>query len=83
MTCSIGVEPKFDRPSAVPRLAEARAMPISASGCTICTPVGEISTGIDRLWPMTCVDWSRSAGLSATVGTKPNSEKAVMLSVRV
>jgi hypothetical protein len=83
ITASTGVEPKFDRPNAVPRAADARAMPISASGCTICTPVGEISTGIDSDWPMTWVLWSRSAGLSATVGTKPSWRKARSLSTRV
>ena len=42
-----------------------------------------MSTGIEMSWPITVVDWSRSAGLSATVGTKPSSRNAPTLSVRV
>ena len=34
-------------PIAMPRLAAARAMATSPCGCTACTPVGEMITGID------------------------------------
>ena len=39
-------------PSPMPRAAAARATATSPSGCTACTPVGEMSTGIEIGWPM-------------------------------
>jgi hypothetical protein len=44
-TSSIGLLAKELRPMAVPRAAAARATASSPSGCTACTPVGEMITG--------------------------------------
>ena len=52
---SIGFEPNDESPIAVPRAAAARATASSPSGCTACTPVGEIITGIERSRPSTDV----------------------------
>ena len=49
-------------PSPCPRAAAARATATSPSGCTACTPVGEMSTGRSTATPMTVVDRSRDAG---------------------
>src|SRR5262245_8292221 len=65
---------------AVPAPAAARATATSPSGCTACTPVGEISTGRLTSWPMTVVASSRAAGSPATCGRKPSSENALTLS---
>ena len=46
-TSSIGLLANEERPIATPRAAAARATATSPSGCTACTPVGLISTGID------------------------------------
>ena len=45
----------------VPRFAAARATASSPSGCTACTPVGEMSTGIEMGIPITVVPSDRSA----------------------
>jgi hypothetical protein len=45
VTSSTDLEAKFDRPITVPRAAAARATATSPSGCTACTPVGEMTTG--------------------------------------
>ena len=47
--------------SRCPAPAAARATATSPSGCTACTPVGEMSTGIEIGWPITVVAKSRSA----------------------
>ena len=70
-------------PIAVPRAAAARATATSPSGCTACTPVGEISTGRATGCPMTVVAMSRCAGSPATCGANPSSSKAATLSARV
>ena len=44
-TSSTGLLAKELSPIDVPRAAAARATATSPSGCTACTPVGEISTG--------------------------------------
>ena len=64
----------------VPRLAAARATATSPSGCTACTPAGEMITGREIAWPITLVARSRIAGNPATWGASSNSEKAAMLS---
>ena len=46
-TSSTGLLANERSPIAVPRAAAARATATSPSGCTACTPVGEISTGIE------------------------------------
>ena len=58
-TSSIGLLANELRPIAVPRAAAARATATSPSGCTACTPVGEISTGSEIGWPITVVARSR------------------------
>ena len=58
---------------AVPRAAAARATATSPSGCTPWTPVGDMTTGSEMLWPMTLVVRSRSAGDPATWGANPSS----------
>lgn len=82
-TSSMDLLAKELRPIAVPRAAAARATATSPSGCTACTPVGEIITGIEMGWPITVVDRSRSPDSPATCGAKPSSEKAAMLSSTV
>ncbi len=42
-------------PSRCPRAAAARATATSPSGCTAWTPVGEMSTGSESVWPITVV----------------------------
>ena len=64
----------------VPAAAAARATATSPSGCTACTPVGEISTGRLTSWPMTAVPSWRSAGSPATCGRKRSSANALTLS---
>ena len=70
-------------PIAVPRAAAARATATSPSGRTACTPVGEMSTGIEMGWPITLVAISRFADSSATCGAIPSRPKAAMLSLSV
>ena len=65
---------------AVPRAAAARATATSPSGSTACTPVGEMTTGIEMSWPITVVAISRFSVAPMTCGAKPNSEKASTLS---
>ena len=65
---------------AVPAAVAARATATSPSGCTACTPVGEISTGKLTCWPITVVASSRAAGRSATCGRKRSSANAATLS---
>ena len=80
MTSSIGLEANEESPIAVPRAAAARATATSPSGCTACTPVGEISTGSEIGWPITVVAISRVAGSPATCGANPSSANASTLS---
>ena len=82
-TSSTGLLANELRPITVPRAAAARATASSPSGCTACTPVGEISTGSATSWPMTVVDRSRRAASPATCGAKPSSLNALTLSVTV
>src|ERR1700756_5528867 len=82
-TCSTGLLPNELSPTAVPRLAAARATATSPSGCTACTPVGEQSTGIDSSWPSTVTARSRLAGSPPTCGVNPSSPNAATLSVSV
>ncbi len=79
-TSSTGLLAKDDNPITMPSAAAARATATSPSGCTACTPVGEMSTGKERSWPMTVVDVSRFSGRSATCGRKYSSSKAASLS---
>ena len=51
----------------MPRAAAARATATSPSGCTACTPVGEISTGSEICCPITVVVRSRCGGSAADV----------------
>ena len=62
------------------RAAAALATATSPSGCTACTPVGEISTGSEIGWPITVVAISRVAGSPATCGASPISANASTLS---
>ena len=62
-----GLLAKELRPIAVPRAAAARATATSPSGCTACTPVGEMITGSEIGCPSTVVASSRSAGSPADV----------------
>src|ERR1700683_4838265 len=62
-------------PMAVPRAAAARATATSPSGCTACTPVGEMTTGNEISWPMILVVRSRLAARPATGGANPSSPK--------
>ena len=52
-TSSTDLEAKLDNPITVPRAAAARATATSPSGCTACTPVGEMITGSEMSWPST------------------------------
>ena len=52
-TSSTDLEAKLDSPITVPRAAAARATATSPSGCTACTPVGEMITGSEMSWPIT------------------------------
>jgi hypothetical protein len=79
-TSSIGLLASELRPIAVSAAAAARATATSPSGCTACTPVGEMSTGKETSWPMTVVASSRFPGRSATCGRKPISSNAASLS---
>ena len=83
MTSSMGLLPKALRHMTVPRAVAALATATSASGWTACTPVGEISTGMETGWPITLVDRSRPPGLPATVGANPNSPNAASFWLRV
>ena len=51
-TSSIGLLANELRLITVPRAAAARATATSPSGCTACTPVGEMITGSEIGWPM-------------------------------
>ena len=79
-TSSTGLLPNELRPTAVPRAAAARATATSPSGCTACTPVGEMITGREMSCPITWVDWSRVADRSAMCGANPSSPNAATLS---
>ena len=79
-TSSTGLDANDDRLIAVPRAAAARATATSPSGCTACTPVGEISTGSEMSWPITVVAIARAAGRPATCGANPSSPNASTLS---
>ncbi len=72
-----------DRPIAVPRAAAARATATSPSGCTACTPVGEMITGSEISCPITVVDRSRLSSAPTTCGAKPSSPNASTLSATV
>ena len=67
----------------MPRAAAARATATSPSGCTACTPVGEMTTGIEIDWPITVVARSRVADKPAMCGANPSSPKAAVLSSMV
>ncbi len=82
-TSSIGLLANADSPIATPRAAAARATATSPSGCTACTPVGLIRTGIDMAWPITVTPMFRSLARPAVCGAKPSSAKAAMLSSTV
>src|SRR5215831_1575969 len=79
-TSSMGLLANDESPITVPRAAAARATATSPSGCTACTPVGEMITGSDIGTPITLVDISRIAGSPATCGANPSSENAATLS---
>jgi hypothetical protein len=79
-TSSTGLLAKDDSPIAVPRAAAARATATSPSGCTACTPVGEIRTGSDTCCPSTVVPSSRKPANPAVRGAKPSSSNAAWLS---
>ena len=79
-TSSIGLLANEDSPIATPRAAAARATATSPSGCTACTPVGLIITGIDMAWPITVTAMFRSLARPAVCGANPISAKAAMLS---
>ncbi len=83
ITSSIGLLANDDSPMAVPRAAAARATATSPSGCTACTPVGEISTGIEISCPITVVDSSRFSCTPMTCGANPSSLNAATLSPTV
>ena len=68
---------------ATPRAAAARATASSPSGCTACTPVGDMRTGMAISWPITTVACSRLGDRPAMWGAKPSSPKAATLSARV
>ncbi|NIL87599.1 hypothetical protein RhoFasGS6_05026 [Rhodococcus fascians] len=72
-----------DNPIGIPRAAAALATATSPSGCTACTPVGEIITGNDIGCPITVVDRSRLSDNPATCGANPSSPNAAMLSSTV
>ena len=72
-TSSTGLLANELRPMAVPRAAAARATATSPSGCTAWTPVGEMTTGREMLWPMTVVVRSRLGRDPATWGANPSS----------
>ena len=82
-TSSTGLLANELSPIAVPRAAAALATATSPSGCTACTPVGEMITGSDISWPMTLVAISRLAESPTTCGAKPSSLNALMLSLTV
>jgi hypothetical protein len=79
-TSSIGMLANELSPITTPRAAAARATATSPPGCTACTPVGEMSTGIDIGWPITVVERSRSGGCPAVTGRSISSSKAAVLS---
>ena len=79
-TSSTDLEAKLDNPITVPRAAAARATATSPSGCTACTPVGEMITGREMSWPSTRVAIDRCAWCPATCGAKPISRNAASLS---
>src|SRR5580692_11520530 len=82
-TSSTGLLANELSPMAVPRAAAARATATSPSGCTACTPVGEMMTGSETGWPSTVVARSRCAGSPATCGANPSSANAATLSASV
>ena len=59
-TSSTDLLAKFDSPITVPRAAAARATATSPSGCTACTPVGEMITGSEMSCPNAEVAIARS-----------------------
>ncbi|CAB4622271.1 unannotated protein [freshwater metagenome] len=71
-TSSIERLPNELRPIGMPRFAAARATATSPSGCTACTPVGEMMTGIEMSRPKTEVFIERSACRPATCGASPS-----------
>lgn len=79
-TSRSGLPAKELSPIAVPRAAAARATATSPSGCTACTPVGEMTTGRAICWPRTVVVISRLADSPATCGANPSCAKAAVLS---
>ena len=62
---------------AVPRAAAARATATSPSGCTACTPVGEMRTGNAIRRPSTVVARSRSAGEAGRARGEPDLVEGV------
>lgn len=82
-TSSMGLLANDDRLIAVPRAAAARATATSPSGCTACTPVGEMKTGSEIDCPITFVAMSRLPDRPATCGAKPSSANAAVLSATV
>ena len=83
ITSSIGLLANELRPIAVPAPAAARATATSPSGCTACTPVGEISTGSASSCPRTVVPSAGARGPVAIRGKNPSSRKAATLSSTV
>ena len=83
VTSSTDLLAKELSPITVPRLAAARATATSPSGCTACTPVGEMITGREISWPITLVFMSQVEDIPTTCGAKPSSEYAAMLSSTV
>jgi hypothetical protein len=82
-TSSTGLLANDERPIAVPLAAAARATATSPSGCTACTPVGEITTGSEISCPITVVARSRFSMAPITCGANPSSPNASTLSATV
>ena len=79
----MGLLANEDSPIAVPRAAAARATATSPSGCTACTPVGEMMTGSEMSCPITVVAMSRFSVAPMTCGAKPSSPNDSTLSETV
>ena len=82
-TSSTGLLANELRPIAVPRAAAARATATSPSGCTACTPVGEMITGIEIGLAHDRGGQVALRGRPATCGAKPSSPNAATLSSTV
>ena len=79
-TSSTGFDAYELNPMIVPRFAAARATATSPSGCTACTPVGEMMTGSEMGMPITVVSSLRCGSWPATCGANCSSANAFMLS---